>query len=396
MTVVDDRPWEALPPDVAAVMRPELPALADEIVAAVSAGVPDYARPMEGSFGRGLRIGVEEALRQFLALAERPGSERGPGRDVYVNLGRGEMRAGRSLDALQAAYRLGARVAWRRLRLAGERAGLAPDTMYALAEAIFAYIDELSAESIEGYAREQAAAAGEQQRRRRRLAALLVQDPPADRAAVEALAAEVAWPLPESLAGVAVEGSDADRLAARGAADWLAAPAAGLVCLLVPDPEAPGRRAELLAVAGDAPLAIGPAVAWHEAALSFGRAQSALRLAVEGVIDTGRPVVADDHAVELLLHADRRLARDLAARALAPLADLTPASRERMSATLMAWLAHQGRTEAVARALHVHPQTVRYRMGRLRDLLGEALKRPDSRFELELALRAGRLPGPAS
>ena len=98
---------------------------------------------------------------------------------MYLNLGRGEMRAGRSLDALLAAYRLGARVAWRRLAAAGERAGLPPHTLYTLAEAIFAYIDELSADSIEGYAREQAAAAGALQRRRQRLAALLVQEPPA-------------------------------------------------------------------------------------------------------------------------------------------------------------------------------------------------------------------------
>ncbi len=31
----DGRPWEALPPEVAAALKPELPALADEIVAAV-------------------------------------------------------------------------------------------------------------------------------------------------------------------------------------------------------------------------------------------------------------------------------------------------------------------------------------------------------------------------
>ena len=84
-----------------------------------------------------------------------------------MNLGRGEMRAGRSLDALLAAYRLGARVAWRRLAAAGEAAGLEPRTLYLLAESIFAYIDELSGESIEGYAMEQAAAAGELQRLRR-------------------------------------------------------------------------------------------------------------------------------------------------------------------------------------------------------------------------------------
>src|SRR5215211_2613753 len=114
------------------------------------------------------------------------------------------MRAGRSLEALLAAYRLGARVAWRRLVAAGERAGLAPATLYLLAESIFAYIDELSGDSIEGYAREQAAAAGERQRRRRRLAGLLLQDPPADSAAVEAAAVDAGWSLPRSLAALAV------------------------------------------------------------------------------------------------------------------------------------------------------------------------------------------------
>jgi hypothetical protein len=157
--VVVEHPWKALPPEVADVLRPELPALADEIVAELSRGVPDYARPLEGPFGQALRAGVEEALGRFTRFVADPKADPDAGRDVYVDLGRGEMRAGRSLDALLAAYRLGARVAWRRLAAAGERAGLSPRTLYTLAEAIFAYIDELSADSIEGYAREQAAAA---------------------------------------------------------------------------------------------------------------------------------------------------------------------------------------------------------------------------------------------
>jgi DNA-binding PucR family transcriptional regulator len=47
----------------------------------------------------------------------------------------------------------------------------------------------------------------------------------------------------------------------------------------------------------------------------------------------------------------------------------------------------------VAKALHVHPQTVRYRLARLRELFGARLDDPDARFELELALRARRLAG---
>jgi DNA-binding PucR family transcriptional regulator len=43
---------------------------------------------------------------------------------------------------------------------------------------------------------------------------------------------------------------------------------------------------------------------------------------------------------------------------------------------------------AVAAALHVHPQTVRYRLKRLRELFGERLDDPRVRFELALALRA--------
>ena len=134
-----DQSWEALPREVADVLRPELPALADEIIAAISDGVPDYARPLEGPFGVALRTGVVEALRQFVSIVEDPAGGRGAGREVYVNLGRAEMRAGRSLDAILAAYRVGARVAWRRFATAGERAVLAPTTLYALAEAIFAY-----------------------------------------------------------------------------------------------------------------------------------------------------------------------------------------------------------------------------------------------------------------
>jgi DNA-binding PucR family transcriptional regulator len=56
--------------------------------------------------------------------------------------------------------------------------------------------------------------------------------------------------------------------------------------------------------------------------------------------------------------------------------------------TLRAWLAEQGRLSPVATRLGVHPQTVRYRLARLRELFGESLDDPDERFWLELALRA--------
>jgi len=387
---ISDHPWTALPPEVGAALRPQLPGLGDEIIAAISHGVPDYERPLEGPFGDALRVGVEEALRQFVELVERPEGDRGAGRQLYVDLGRAEMLQGRSLDALLAAYRLGARVAWRRLAAAGEAAGLEPEVLYLLAESIFAYIDELSGESIEGYAMEQAAAAGEFQRLRRRLAGLLVQDPPADAAAIEAAALAAGWTLPRRLAAVVAEGEEPGRLALRLGADVIGVQLPPHECALVPDPDAPHRRSQLDAAFGDRAGVLGPTVPWQQAGMSAARARGALGLVQEGAIEAPAEglLSTDDHSLALLLSADRRLAADVAEAALAPLAGETPASRERLSRTLLEWLRHRGRTELVAESLHVHPQTVRYRLTRLRELYGERLEDPDGRFELELALRS--------
>ena len=43
-------------------MEGELEATTDEILATIAREVPEYARPLEGSFGRGVRTGVSEAL----------------------------------------------------------------------------------------------------------------------------------------------------------------------------------------------------------------------------------------------------------------------------------------------------------------------------------------------
>jgi len=77
---------------------------------------------------------------------------------------------------------------------------------------------------------------------------------------------------------------------------------------------------------------------------------------------------------------------------LAPLAELPAGSRRRLTETLRAWLAEQGRIGAVAERLGVHPQTARYRLARLRELFGDALEDPDARFGLELALRVRTTP----
>src|SRR3954452_15176199 len=236
---------EPLPPELAKALRPVLPSLAEEIIEAIGHEVPEYARPLEGDFGRALRVGVELALRRFVKDLVAPGATPDRrSRETYVQLGRGEMRAGRSLDALLSAYRLGARIAWERCVEAGQAAGHDPETLYRLASAIFSYIDQISAESVEGYAAEQTAAVAERQRRRRALVRLLARDD-AGAEEVRDLAQLAAWPRPASVAALVVRGEDGDRLAVRLGGEVIAAADDGVVLAFVPDPDAPGRRAEL-------------------------------------------------------------------------------------------------------------------------------------------------------
>jgi sugar diacid utilization regulator len=157
---------------------------------------------------------------------------------------------------------------------------------------------------------------------------------------------------------------------------------AGSLWALVPDPDAPGRHAELRrALRNDGRGALGPSVSFDRIAESGHRAELALEL-----VD-GAWVVADDHLLDLVLRNDPVLSGELARRVLAPLDELPEGQRARLLETLSAWLDEQGEARPAASRLHVHVQTVRYRVAQLRDLLGERLDDARGRLELQLALR---------
>ncbi len=381
-------PWHNLPPALADAIEPELPEATAEILETIGREVPEYARPLEGAFGVAIRTGVSEALRQFVELIRDPEAGREPGRDVYVGLGRAELREGRTLDALQSAYRVGARVAWRRVSAAARRSGADPEEIGLLAEAIFAYIDELSADSVEGYAQAQREQEGERQRRRRELLALLLSDPPAPDAEIRSAAQAAGWRLPRSAAPLAVAEQDLGRVGRRLSADALVATIRGTGCALVSGASGPTRAAELERATRGVTAALGPTVPRAELSEAWSIASAALRAVEAGAIEADGLLEAEAHLPELVLFESGGLAERLARRRLAPLDDLTPAGRARMEETALAFVQHGGNAAAMARALHLHPQTIRYRLGRLRELFGEELTDPDGRFELELALRS--------
>lgn len=376
-----------LPPAVADLIEPELDAVTAEILDAIAKEVPGYARPLEGNFGRGVRRGVSEALRQFVALIRDPGSGRGVGRDVYVELGRGELRQGRTLDSLQAAYRVGARVAWRRISAAGRRADLDAEVLSLLAESIFAYIDELSADSVEGYAEAQAELEDQRRRRARDLAALLVREPPAELADLRAAAEHAAWALPTRVAALTCLKEELPRVARRLPADSLATVLEGSGCIVFPDPVGPGRAELLERIAAEMTLAEGPEGTLGDLPESWSLAKLTLRAAQAGAIPVAGRRRADDHLADLLLFEGHGLVSRIASRRLAPLDGLSKKARERMRETTLAYVRHGGNAVAIAAALHVHPQTARNRIAHLRELFGAQLDDPDARLELEIALR---------
>lgn len=383
-----------LDPEVAASLEGVLPRMAERTVAAIIAEVPAYTDPFRGRMGQNIENAVRASLGAFLRLATRGGdSATDPAvvaaLDGAYELGRGEARDGRSIDALLAAFRVGARVAWRELSATAVDAGLPAQVVARFAELTFAYIDELSAASVSGHSDELATAGRVRQRHLDLLGRQLLagEDPEILRASADT----AAWPAPETLTAVLAPAAQMSRIATALSPMSLQItealpgldPSESWAVTLVPDAEGTRRTALLAALPGRTAV-VGPSRPWVSVRASYLRAVRARHLGT-GVVDT------DAHLVELVLGADEEAATDLRRRALAPLDGLGAAPAERLAETLRSWLLNQGRRDAVAAELFVHPQTVRYRMNQIRQLYGDRLNDPGTILELTVALG---IPGP--
>ena len=134
-----------------------------------------------------------------------------------------------------------------------------------------------------------------------------------------------------------------------------------------------------------------------------------VRAAVSGVADSYDEALealrlARIKSVPLLRCDDARLDRflvgslsadDLADAMLAPLRSLTPHRQALLLETLEAYLDCEGSVGATAETLHLHRQSVNYRVAQLRKTFGAALSTADGRLALHVAVRAARLRTPA-
>ena len=374
--------------ETAAVVRARLGGAIPEMIEAIAAGVPEYASRTHPGYRQRLADAVTGAVACFIVHVARPDQSTRAIMAEFRAIGGTAAREGRTLDALQDALRLGARVAWRWLCAAD--AGLDRRELSRVGEAVFAYLDELAAACAQGFAQAHAQAAGERQRR---LLGLILADPPPSPEQVAGLARAADWVLPARVTAVVLAGRRPDGLLLPPGvlADW----AGPEPCLLVPDPDGPGRQAAIDRALRGLPAAIGPSVPLASAAMSLRWARHALALARAGIIPAGL-VRCEQHLSTLLILADKDLAAALRDRRLAPLAQLRPGQRDRIAETLLAWLQLGENATEVAQRIHVHPQTVRYRLRQIQELFGDQLRDPDRRFELHLALRIRTLSASAS
>jgi hypothetical protein len=381
---VTPTPWQRLPPELAAAMRPRLPATVQAIADAITVATPAFAGIEDAKFTRDVHTAVQAAVERFLELVGTDDAALPAGvREVFVALGAGEAREDRGPEALLAALRMASRLL---LRTASESlAELGPVDAVALvdlSDAVAAYVDEVVAASTDGFARQLREQAGEGDRRRRQLAELLLRGG-APGAAVTAAAAGIGWRSIDGLVPVLLPTEQARDARFRYGADGVVIERErDAVLLLRPGPRA--ERAQLADALQGRGAVVGPAVDWAEVPEAVRLAEATAAL----IGDRADPVFADDHLAALALRGEPGALAVLSARRLAPLRGLRRTQRENLLATLQSWLRHWGSRADVAAELFVHPQTVSYRLNRLRDLLGDDLDDPVVRFELMLILSA--------
>jgi hypothetical protein len=277
-------------------------------------------------------------------------------------------------------------VSWRHLSAGAVAAGLSAERLARFAELVFAYIDQLSASSVAGHSDELATTGRVRERYLERLAGRLLAGSPLPE--LDAVAERAGWTPPRTLTAVVLPEEklhgalvSLDPRTLRASED--VPDAEGFIALLVPDAEGRSRPALLRTLDGREAV-VGPARPWTAAHESYARTCRALQL---GLIPEGSaPLDTEERLADLVLRADESALSDLRAAVLEPLTALAPGARDKLTETLRAWLLHHGRRERVAEELFVHPQTVRYRMGQLRELYGTRLEDPRTVLELTIAL----------
>jgi PucR C-terminal helix-turn-helix domain len=375
------------------VLVTELPAVLDEVSQLLRDGWVDYAdfldrhREEVAAAGAIALTRIVEISDQAPEFGRSSDAETDIVSSLFEEIGRAQWQKGDRLTLLLSAYQTGARAAWRQISRIAVEQDVPAAELAVLADGLFGFVDQLSSASARGYIAEQSEASAGRERARADLADLLLSGR-GDPSSLEEAAHRARWTLPLTAAIVLVNADDLESLGnlTRGSgADWLPINRADGCGLILSDPAGPGRRRRLAELLAGSTAVVGPTVSPARLASSLRVTRIALRLHRTGVI-TEDPVFLDEHLDAVIVHQDDLLLGALESRVLQPLAGLPAMTRRRLEETLASWLRHMGDRGAIAEELHVHRQTVRYRLAQLQELFGDAMSDPAWRLQLTLAL----------
>jgi DNA-binding PucR family transcriptional regulator len=339
--------------------------------------IPDFRRLPADALERAIRGNMARALTALRDLRPPTDAEL----DQAAAIGRERAEQGLTVDAVLHAYRITVTAVWSRFgELARER-GADVTSVLAFSETLWVWADAVM--DIVGAAHREVEleqAREEQQRRDAFLLALLT-------GTLDAT---------ELRRDSATFGLDADRsftpFRARGAG---ALSHRAIVALAGDDGLAMALDRDLAGIATRPPQAlagiatgVGPAVRLEALPAAFAMASRALQTAVafgqEGAFTLA------DLSIRPAIVADEVLGDAFAARYLEPLAGLGRLGAE-LEETLRTWLDQGMRVDETARALHVHPNTLRHRLRRFEEATGTTLRDPRHLVELWWALERRRL-----
>lgn len=351
---------------------------------------PTYTAYMEEHRDQ-LALASEVVIPQLLATVSDPAGRPGHSdtldpaiANVFEQIGRVHYLHGQDLTSLLTAYQSGARVSWEFISQAAIAAGIGPTDIARLAQTLFTIVHDLSACTSQGFVSEQSDSGMAAQRARAELTGQIM-SPFTDLIALRRAADRALWRLPDEVVFVILR-LDKDETPLQSVQtdpEWLFVRVDGVVGLIAP--WARGTRERLIRALASEGAMVGPPMPMDQARTSLTLARSALSLQRSGLI-TESVAFVGDHLDTLIVHQRPQRVAALRSQVLAPLDDLPQATRERLIETLTSWLRHMGSRVEIAEELHIHPQTVRYRVEQLREAFGPALDSPAERARLYLAL----------
>jgi PucR-like helix-turn-helix protein len=361
--------------------------IARRMVSAFRSEISGYTRMPESVLtGQIFDVSQRNVELFFRSITEM----RGPTEEELVpfrDSARSRAEEGLPLEDLLHAYRLGGRLGWEALMEAAR-----PDEYPALlvgAELLMRYIDSVSAAVAQTYLDEHQHLVSEEERRQRALVEALVH-PERETPTLHDLAERVGFPLApryrpfaKTLPGAPTHAHSqlASALRARGVLALTEGDRVTGLAAEDVDESVFSRPHGLFALGGPAPRA-ELAAALDDMRLLLDLAR---REGLEG------PVEADAFVLELLLARAPDLSSRLTKRVLGPLEDYAERRGSGLLETLEAFIACALDRRRTAQQLHVHPNTLDYRLRRIAELTGLEPGRPRDLVLLELALARRKL-----